>query len=140
MDDTGLHEYPLIYLNVNRIDVKYEAENGQDNACSFMLKKMGICDHPCMVVACSMNVEANYYNMAVSSYEPLIEPWQLSADINQKTPSSTMNIDLKMLQFMNINLTYGMAMALKKMMNRLAQDATQWENEEALEEARMTQM
>jgi len=38
---------------------------------------------------------------------------------------------------LNINLTYGMALAIKQIQTKLSQEAKQWESEEKVEENKM---
>ena len=76
MDDTGMHEYPLINFNISKIAANITQETGEDDAASFILKKMGISAHPFMRLEALLVLESNYFNMDSGSYEPLIESYK----------------------------------------------------------------
>jgi len=76
MDDTGMHEYPLINFNISKIAANITQETGEDDAVNFILKKMGISANPFMRLEALLVLESNYFNMDSGSYEPLIEPYK----------------------------------------------------------------
>lgn len=75
MDDTGQVEYPLLNLNVNKIEMLMSWENGPDDPANYILKKMGISKIPFMDLKAGMHLESSYYNIDAGCYEPLVEPW-----------------------------------------------------------------
>ena len=84
MDDTDKNEYPILNININNSVVKFSKEEGQDNAITFILKKMGIYKYPVLKAEAWLNLSSSYFNMENGYYEPLIEPWSLSATARQK--------------------------------------------------------
>ena len=136
MDDTGKHEYPLINFNISKIIADIEQETGADDAASFILKKMGISKHPYLKLDAGLLLESNYFNISSGSYEPLIEPWTFTSEVMQKTPASAMVVDLKSEEMLDICVTYGMALALKRLQTKMGQQSGQWEDEKKVEEAR----
>lgn len=136
MDDTGFNEYPLLNLCISNVLAKIEQEEGQDDAVSFILKKMGISKYPVLKLDASLNLDSNVFNLETAAYEPLIEPYDLSASIKQKSKSSLMEINLISDKMMNFNLTYGMALAIKKILTRLDQE--DWEDEKEVIETKNT--
>ena len=85
MDDTRIYEYPLINFNISKIVANMTQETGEDDAASFILKKMGISVHPFYRVEAGLILESNYFNAETGSYEPIIEPFSWNAMILQKT-------------------------------------------------------
>lgn len=75
MDDTRIYEYPLINFNISKIVANMTQETGDDDAASFILKKMGISVHPFYRVEAGLILESNYFNAETGSYEPIIEPF-----------------------------------------------------------------
>lgn len=136
MDDTGMYEFPLINFNISKVMASVETESGEDDAINFILKKMGISKNPFMKVDACIAMESNYFNMESGSYEPLIEPWMFSALVLQKTKNSGMEIKLTSDQMLNINLTYGMALAVMQIMKKISQKAEEWEDEQKNEETK----
>jgi hypothetical protein len=136
MDDTGLYEYPLINFNISKIMASVETETGEDDAVNFILKKMGISKHPNLKLDACLLMESNYFNIDSGSYEPLIEPWMFSAIVLQKTKNSGMDVKLSSEEMLNINLTYGMALAVMQIMKKLNQSAGEWEDEQKNEETK----
>lgn len=88
---------------------------------------MGISKYPVLKLNASLNLDSNVFNLETAAYEPLIEPYELSAFIKQKSKSSLMEINLNSSKMLNLNLTYGMALAIKKVLSRLDQE--DWEDE-----------
>jgi hypothetical protein len=84
MDDTDKNEYPILNININNSVVNFSQEEGQDNAETFILKKMGIYKYPILKVEAWLNLSSSYFNMENGYYEPLTEPWCLSATLRQK--------------------------------------------------------
>lgn len=83
MDDTSLQEYPVIFLNVNKVNFDSRQYEDVDNAAVFILKKMGILkkkadeEEPFLTTNAALNIEIFYFNLNVQAYEPLLEPLQL---------------------------------------------------------------
>ena len=59
-------------------------------------------------------MEASYFNVDVSSYEPLIETWILNAYAKQKNLKSILESEIKSDKMLNLNMSYGVVVALKK--------------------------
>ena len=137
MDDTGFNEYPLVNICISNVLLKLEKEDGLDDPVSFLLKKMGISKYPVLKLKASLQLDSNVFNLESSAYEPLIEPYDLNAFIKQKSKTSLMEISLKSEKMLNINLTYGMALAIKKVMTRLDQE--DWEDEKDVIKTKATQ-
>lgn len=140
MDDTGKHEYPLINFNISKIIASVNTETGEDDAVNFILKKMGISEHPYLKVDAGLLMESNYFNMDSGSYEPLLEPWTFSAQVMQKTGNSAMEVNLSSDEMLNINLTYGMALAVKRITKKINQQMEEWEDENKNEETKRKTM
>ena len=136
MDDTGTHEYPLVNFSINKILACVTQESGEDDAANFILKKMGISKWPSMKLDAALIFEANYFNMHSGSYEPLIEPWTFNAMVLQKTMYSAQEIKLSSDEMLNLNLTYGMALAIKRIQTKIGQKTDEWENEKKAEETK----
>ncbi|CAI2359786.1 unnamed protein product [Moneuplotes crassus] len=136
MDDTGSYEYPLVNFSINKILATVNQESGEDDAVNFILKKMGISKFPAMKVDAALLFEANYYNLDSGSYEPLIEPWTFNAMILQKTSTAPQEIKLSSDEMLNLNLTYGMALAVKRIQTKISQNTEQWEDEKKAEETK----
>jgi hypothetical protein len=75
---------------------------------------MGIADDPYKKIDAGLHLESSYYNMDAGCYEPLIEPWILNAHILQKTASTSQIVEMRSDTILNLNLTYGMALAMRK--------------------------
>ena len=97
---------------------------------------MGIAELPSMKLDVGIELEASYFNIEVGCYEPLIEPWIMNVAILQKTPTTCMHIDMRSDSMLNFNMTYGMAVAMRKIQDRIDLDVNEWENEEELERTR----
>ena len=134
MDDTGLQEYPLASFSINNVNVLFSTETGQDDVVVFLLRKMGIYQYPVLKLQAELHLLARYFNLENGAYEPLIEPWDLEATIKQKDNCSAMIIRVNSDVMLNINLTYGMALAIKQILTRLEQSSENWVNEKRVEE------
>ena len=110
LDDTGQQEYPLITFSIHDIYATVEQETGLDDPFAHILKICGISEHPFMKARAKLALKGDYYNIDIGSYEPLIEPWEITAIVYQKTLLSPMNVELVSRKMLNINLTYGMAL------------------------------
>ena len=136
MDDTRIYEYPLINFNISKIVANMTQETGEDDAASFILKKMGISVHPFYRVEAGLILESNYFNAETGSYEPIIEPFSWNAMILQKTVWSAKEYFIKSDEILNLNVTYGMALALKLINKRMSQKKEDWEDEMKIEETK----
>lgn len=56
-----------------------------------------------------MRTYATYYNQMSQAFEPFIEPWSLEVIIKQKSKDHLQDIKIFSKDFLNINITYGMA-------------------------------
>jgi hypothetical protein len=95
---------------------------------------MGISQFPYMKLDAGLLLEANYFNIDSGSYEPLIEPWTFNAAVLQKTAFSAQEVKLSSDEMLEINMTYGMALAVKRITQKISQDTNQWEDEKKNEE------
>ena len=75
---------------------------------------MGLYDLMVQKLYAKLNLTASYFNAANGSYEPLLEPWNLEARMIQKDEFTSINLNVLSEDMLNINLTFGMALALKK--------------------------
>ena len=90
-----------------------------------------------MDVKAGLSLESSYFNNDVGCYEPLIEPWIINVQSLQKTAMTSQEIELKSEQIMNFNMTYGMAIAMRKIQDRIDLNVNEWENEENIEKTRI---
>ena len=134
MDDIDINEYPIISLNIHQVNVELSTEEGTDDPVTFILKKMAIYKYPVMKAKAQLHLGANYFNKDNGAYEPLIEPWNLSFMLNQKDKGSSQVMSIDSDKMLNINLTYGMAIALKIVFDALDQDTDDWVDEVYVEE------
>jgi predicted DNA-binding protein (UPF0251 family) len=132
MDDTAKHEYPILNISINNSVVKFSQEEGQDDAVAFILKKMSIYKYPILKVEARLHLSSSYFNMENGYYEPLIEPWSLSATVKQKDTSSSKIINVISKKMLNINLTFGMTSAIKRVLDAIEEDKKDWQNEQLL--------
>lgn len=91
MDDTGVQEYPVIFINLKNLTLDFHKHEQVDDAAMFILKvipliysliqKIGVIkkkkddNEAFMNTKASLNLEVFYFNMNVQQYEPLLEPW-----------------------------------------------------------------
>ena len=136
IDDTRIYEYPLINFNISKIVANLTQETGEDDAASYILKFIGISEHPYYKAEAGLILEANYFNMESGSYEPIIEPFSCNAIIFQKTATSPKDYFIKSDEMLNLNITYGMALALKLIKKRMNQKKEDWEDEKKVEETK----
>lgn len=64
-------------------------------------------------------MDANYFNMVVAAYEPLIEPWNLQVTALQEEEDTPLHAEIRLPDFININLTLGMAMMIQNLRHRV---------------------
>jgi hypothetical protein len=88
IDDTGLYHYPLFNLDVKTCRAKIELDLGKDDAKTFILRRIGIYKHPFIDAALTLKIDADYFNIESSGYEPLIEPWKLDCNYKKVLPNS----------------------------------------------------
>lgn len=68
MDDTGLQEYPTVFINIKNIKFEQRIYEDIDNAAVFILKKMKILkkkndeEEPYLKIEASLNFEIFYFN------------------------------------------------------------------------------
>jgi len=71
MDDTGLQEFPVIFMNIRNIKYDSRKYEDVDDAACFILKKMGIIkrksdeEEPYLNNKASLTLEIQYFNMNV---------------------------------------------------------------------------
>lgn len=83
--DEELENQPLINVVVEDSLLKLRSYKSQQDAASFILKKMGIYqkNHPqeeieetmALLAETTLKLDVNYFNQRNLSFEPLIEPW-----------------------------------------------------------------
>lgn len=61
----------------------------------------------------------NYFNHRTLAYEPLLEPWYIHTSVTQFTRYTQQEIVLNSQKMLNINMTFGMAMTIKKIKERV---------------------
>lgn len=66
-----------------------------------------------------LSVYATYYNQISQAFEPFLEPWSLNVEINQKSESHSEDIKIYSPDFLNINVTYGMALNLLQVKSKI---------------------
>ena len=137
-DDTGVFEYPV--LNFNLYSLKTEALmtfNKPLNIVQLTLKMLCLNEErvlkdPYLKISASLRMDANYFNMIVAAYEPLIEPWNLELDVLQEEEDMALNAEVRLPDIVNINLTLGMAMVLNSLRYRVMEGREEWEDEKEL--------
>ncbi len=137
-DDTGVFEYPV--LNFNLHSLKADAlvtSNKPLNIIQQTLKMLcvrdrGVSKDPYLKVKASLRMDANYFNMLVAAYEPLIEPWQLEVDVYQEEEDTPMYAQIDLPDIINVNLTIGMAMVLNSLRYRVMEGKDEWADEKEL--------
>lgn len=133
MDDTGMNEYPLANINIHSITAMLEIDDSKDDVWTFIIKKLGIPKNPHMKIQANLSLEAYYFNLDSGVYEPVIEPWFLEANLQKIRPKSTMKINVNSPKMLNINLTYGMTLVIKRLLTKIGQSNKDWEDEERIE-------
>jgi len=88
IDDTGLYNQQLLCFNLESINSIIKIENGVEDAESYILRRLGIYEFPYMDGKFTLNLCANYYNYESGSEEPLLEDWNLRADVRKAIPNS----------------------------------------------------
>ena len=134
LDDTKDIEHPIINFNIHDVKVKCSLESGQDSPAIYILKKMAIYQYPILKVEAELSLGADYFNHSNGAYEPLIEPWEVFATVKQKDIGSSQIINVKSTKMLNLNLTYGVAICLKNVLDALKQNSEDWVDEVQLEE------
>lgn len=76
----------------------------------------------------SVQIEATYFNQQSLAFEPLLEAWPINLQLTQGTPYSAMNVSVYSKDFLNVNLTFGMALTTAKILDRLDQSLKQAED------------
>jgi len=61
-------------------------------------------------VELQLSLYATYYNQLSQAFEPFLEPWSLNLEINQKSESDRRDIKVFSGDFLNLNITFGMAL------------------------------
>lgn len=89
-DDTGLMEYPVLNFNLSKLKADVvKTDNKKLNIIQQTLKllclrkRTGAFKDPYLKVKATLRIDANYFNMLVAAYEPLIEPWSLDINVLQ---------------------------------------------------------
>ena len=61
----------------------------------------------------------NYYNERSFAFEPLLEPWYLTMTMSQQNAFTKKVIKVESDKLLNINFTFGMALAVRKIKDRV---------------------
>lgn len=67
----------------------------------------------------------NYYNHRSQAYEPLMEPWFIQLSLNQLAPYTQQLLAIESKKMLNINMTFGMALTIKKIKERIMESLKQ---------------
>jgi len=73
------------------------------------------------------DIEMNYFNHRSLAYEPLMEPWNVSFSLSQLARYTPQIITLSSSKMLNVNMTFGMAMTVKKIKDRVLESVKQAE-------------
>ena len=126
-DDTGLLEYPVLSATFSRLNADVvSTQNKKLNIIQQTLQMLAIRERtnlfkdPYLKVKAGLKMEANYFNMLVGAYEPLVEPWSLDVNVLQEEESAPLKAYINFPEMININLTFGMAMVLNEFRQRMA--------------------
>lgn len=68
---------------------------------------------PYLEIDASFNLQSQYFNQITQVFEPFVEPWNLSAFIQQKIENGQFDIKVSSKQLLNLNVTYAMALCLR---------------------------
>lgn len=74
---------------------------------------------PYSVQKASLSIYGTYYNQLSQAFEPFIEPWSVKLTIKQEDEKEIQKLNLESNEYLNFNFTYGMAVAIKDIKNRL---------------------
>jgi hypothetical protein len=74
---------------------------------------------PYSVQKASLSIYGTYYNQLSQAFEPFIEPWSVKLTIKQEDEKEIQKLNLESSEYLNFNFTYGMAVAIKDIKNRL---------------------
>lgn len=67
----------------------------------------------------NMKIYATYFNQLSQSFEPFLEPWSINLEISQKDQDGQQDTKIYSSDFVNIILTYGMAMNIMEVKTKL---------------------
>lgn len=74
---------------------------------------------PYAVQRARLSIYGTYYNQLSQAFEPFIEPWSVKLAIKQEDENEIQKLSLESDDYLNFNFTYGMAVAIKDIKNRL---------------------
>jgi len=83
-DDSKLQDLPLVQGEIKNIVATIRTHEKEDDAGTFILKKMGVwqtnnvelaISEACLDLSCFLHLSMNYYNPRSLAREPLIENW-----------------------------------------------------------------
>lgn len=142
-DDTGILEYPVLNFNLSKLNADVlMTQNKQLNIIQQTLKMLclrqrtGAFKDPYLKVKATLHFDANYFNMLVAVYEPLVEPWTLDINVLQLDETSPLRAYINFPEIININLTFGMAMVVNQFLQRMGEGKEEWEDERELDKLR----
>ena len=69
----------------------------------------------------AMSIYATYYNQLSQAFEPFLEPWSLTIQINQKSENHSEDIKIFSPDFLNINVTYGMGLNILQVQQKITE-------------------
>jgi hypothetical protein len=67
----------------------------------------------------SLGIYGTYYNQISQAFEPFIEPWDMTCIMKQETEKDSQKYEIKSDKYLDFNLTYGMAVNIKDIKNRV---------------------
>ncbi|CAG9327163.1 unnamed protein product [Blepharisma stoltei] len=116
LDDTGLKAYSLLHLHLSNFSSKINLKG------------------PYLDVNLSAFIFADYYNLEIAVWEPLLEEWDFELNGKRETADSVMLIEFVSSRIFNINLTLHNLEMLGTLITKLSQDSSFW-NEEAIRQS-----
>eukprot|EP00347_Sterkiella_histriomuscorum_P017164 403350423 len=127
-DDSGQVDQPLVQIKIQSTNIGLKMFEKEDDAATFLLKKMGIFqmrnpdrsqEEHFMIIDAFTMINGKYFNQRSLAFEPLLENYYLIAQVKQQTPYSQQVIRVQSEKMLNINLTFGMALTIRKIKDRV---------------------
>jgi hypothetical protein len=69
----------------------------------------------------------SYYNHRSLAYEPLLEPWYIQVAVSQLARFTQQEVAVSSAKMLNLNMTFGMALTVKKIKDRVLESVKQAE-------------
>ena len=128
-DDTGVETDRLLFLaKLQNMQLSMKSNDVKDDAGTFILKKMGVWQklHSKEAreglfkdIEIFADINMSYYNHHSLSYEPLLEPWYLQVSVTQLSRCTQQEIAVSSKKMLNLNMTFGMALTIKRIKDRI---------------------